>query len=277
MESGHRRRVLRPPLHPQLPEQSPGRRQQRRRRQRGRPGDHRRTIPARVSAADAAVSAGLRRQRRRPPAEAAGHRPANRPADDPGGGLARRGQAARHQGERRRSARAHSLAAGVPGERTVHRRHPLPPAPPDAEPADAPGRLRGRGPPQRRRREAPGGPDRLDYGGRQGRRAGIQEAQRKGQTGGRVVPGRQVPRGRRRERRRGREVLRGAPRRLSRAGKAEDPLRDDRSGSDAPEGDRHGPADRALLQRQPPAVPRRPKKSAPATSCSRPRARTTQR
>ena len=67
-----------------------------------------------------------------------------------------------HQGERRRGARAHPGAAGVPGERPVHRRPALPPAPPDAVAADAPRRVRGPGPPQHRRREAAGGADRLD-------------------------------------------------------------------------------------------------------------------
>ena len=50
---------------------------------------------------------------------------------------------------------------GVPGERPVHRRPALPPAAPHADAADAPGRIRGAGPPQHRRREAAGGAHRL--------------------------------------------------------------------------------------------------------------------
>ena len=132
------------------------------RRGRRRARDHRRAVPPRLSAADAGLPPVVRRQRRRQAAETAGHRPAHRPADDPGGGVAGRGQAPRDQGERRRGPRADPVAARVPGERPVHRRPALPAAPPDAVAADAPRRVRGPGPPQRHRREAPGGADRLD-------------------------------------------------------------------------------------------------------------------
>ena len=113
------------------------RRQQRRRRIGRRPRDHRRPVPPRLPAADAGVPRAVRRQRRRADAEAARHRPAHRPADDRGGGGARRSR--RGSGSRRptrKSARASSTMPGVPGERPVHRRAALPADPADAEPAD---------------------------------------------------------------------------------------------------------------------------------------------
>ena len=100
-----------------------------------------------------------------------GHRPAHRPADGRGRGVAGRGTAPGHHGERRGSPRADPGAAGLPGERPVHRRPALPPAPADAEPADAARRVRRPGPPQHRRRKAAGGADRLDHGERRGRRS----------------------------------------------------------------------------------------------------------
>ncbi len=66
-------------------------RQQRRRRLGRGPGDHRRSVPAGLPAADAGLSRAVRRQRRRAAAEAARHRSAHRPADDRGRGGARRG------------------------------------------------------------------------------------------------------------------------------------------------------------------------------------------
>ena len=70
---------------------------QQRRRGLGRwAGHHRRPVPPALPAADAGVSLRLRRQRRRADAEAARHRPADRPADDRGGDRARRSRAARH-------------------------------------------------------------------------------------------------------------------------------------------------------------------------------------
>ena len=98
-----------------------------------------------------AYRAQLRRERRRKAAQTARHRPADRPADDRGGDGARRSVAARHFGDRRGSARADRDAAGAPGERPVHRRAALPPVAADAEPADAPGRVRGTGPARRDR------------------------------------------------------------------------------------------------------------------------------
>ena len=183
-------------------------------------GQFRRDLPA----ADGGLPPVLRRQRRRQAAQAARHRPADRPADDPGRGVAGRGQSARDQGERRRDPRADPGAAGVPGERPVHRRPALPPAAPDAEPADAPRRVRGPGPPQHRGREAAGRAHRLDDRRRQGRRRRVQEAQRAGQGDGRQLPRRQVPRGAGRHRRRGRQALRGQQGVVPDRREAQDPL-----------------------------------------------------
>ena len=255
VEPGHCGRLVCPPLHPQFherPRVGSGRQFGRRGRRRTR--DHRRPIPPRLSAADAGLPPVLRGQRRRPAVEAARDRPAHRPADDPGRSVAGRGQTPRDHGERRRDPRADPLAARVPGQRAVHRRPAVPPAAADAEPADAPRRLRRPGPPQHRRREAPGGRHRVGHGRRRRRRERVQEAQREGEARRRELPRRQVPRRADGDRRRDREVLQRSQGHLPHRREAQDPLRDDRSGGAAREGDRHGPADRTLVQRQRPAV-----------------------
>ena len=125
--------------------------------------NHRRRVPPGLPAPDAAVPPGVRRQHRRAPPQAARHRPAHRPADDRGGGLAGRSQAARARRQRRRGPPAHPGDPGVPGERPVHRHRSL-----SADAADAGARrprkrVRGPGPPQHHDRKTPGRGHRLDH------------------------------------------------------------------------------------------------------------------
>ena len=110
-------------------------------------------------------------------AEAAGHRPADRPADDRGGGGAGGGRAAGHHGQRRGSARPDPRHAGVPGERSVHRRSALPPDAGDAESAaDAQASSKSRCAAASRIAEAAGRAHRLDHGERQGSRRRVSSA-----------------------------------------------------------------------------------------------------
>ena len=104
------------------------------------------------------------------------------------------------QGERSGSRRAHPVAAGVPGERAVRRRDALPPGAERAEPAAAPRRVRGAGPPRHRHGEAAAGAHRLDHRHRAGSGRRVQAPQREGQAGGRQLHRRQVPRGDHRDR-----------------------------------------------------------------------------
>ena len=130
VEPGHCGRLVCPPLHPQLPaRRRAGRGQQLRRRRRRRTRHHRRASSAastssRWQAYRQSYGANVDEQA----AQAARHRPAHRPADDPGRGVAGRSRPSRDQGERRRGPRADPVAAGVPGERPVHRRPALPAA-----------------------------------------------------------------------------------------------------------------------------------------------------
>ena len=105
------------------------------------------------------------------------------------------------RGERPGSRGAHPVAAGVPGERAVRRRGPLPPGAERAEPAAAPRPVRGAGAPRHRDGEAAAGAHRLDHRRRAGSGRRVQAPQREGQAGGHQLPRRQVPRGDHRDRR----------------------------------------------------------------------------
>ena len=212
VEPGHRGGVVCAALHPQLPE---------RRRRRGRP-----TTPSSPTSRDArspppssaastssrwqAVPPVLRRQRRRQAAQAARDRPAHRPADDPGGGVAGRGAAPR--ASRPATPRCASASSSLPafqengqfiGDQRYRQllRMQTPPMRPD----EFEDQVRRSIVAEKLQAALTGwmtvaDSDVVDR---------VQEAQREGQGRGRQLPRRQVPRGDRRDRRRGREALRG--------------------------------------------------------------------
>ena len=150
-------------------------------------------------------------------------------------------------------------------------------AAPDGGSPAAPVRVRGGSAPQHDPQQAAGRADRLDDRISRRRHRGIQEAQREGEARRRFVPLRQVPRGDHRHRRRDCAAVRTAQERLPHSRQAQGALRAARH-AEHPQPHAGHPAGRAaLLRGQRAAGTRRPSRCAPATSCSRPRARTTPR
>ena len=266
MEPGHRDSGVHSAVYPQLPEDRHGP-EQRRRGVSGRAGDHCRPVPAGLPAPDAGVSRAVRQRHRRANAQTARDRPAHRPADDRGGDGPRGSVAPRDHRDRRGSARAHRGDAGTPGERAVRGRAALRADPADAEPAADGGRFRRRDPPRDHDRQAAGGAHELDHGQRQGRRGRVPAAERESEARRRVVPGRQVSRGARRDRRRAERVLRRPQERSQDPREAQGEVRAGRHAGDSQHDHGFTRRHQALLRRQRPAGTRRPSRCARAISC----------
>ena len=120
-------------------------------------------FPARLPGPDPGVPRRVRREHQRADAEAAGHRPADSPADGRRGSVAGRSEASRHRRVRRRARAAHPLHPGVQRERPVHRPGALRRAAADAA-AAADGRsVRAEPAQEPDRREAPVGRHRVGH------------------------------------------------------------------------------------------------------------------
>ena len=179
---------------------------------------------------------------------------------------------------RRGSARAHRGAAGAPGERAVHRRGALSPAAADAESADAARRIRGTGPPRRHRREAPGRADQLDHGeptrkstrstGAATRRSSSRSCRSPPTSSARDSTATDAELN---------AYFEAHKNELQDPREAEGQVRADRHAGDRANGSRSRREDIQRSYKDNSSSTRRRSRCAPATSCSRPRAKTTPR